>query len=349
MVSPATPRPSCSAAIGNGPCPSPQRLDCIPADERSHSIGTVRSAPDGTLWVGSGDASVQRPTRSRCGPTTSTASPGRSSTSTATVTGCPGHPFCPSRPTSRTSARSSSPRASATRSGSPCAPAAARSVGDVGWNTTRRDRLWSRPGRELRAGRCYEGPDHTPGYRDLPSARRSTRRRPRADAGPMLRLPATADGAARSWRPARDHRGAVPGRLPGLVVLRRLRQGCVRRIRHQRPQDHGPSRLRATASYAVDLESTPDGDLAYVYFGDGAIEHRPLEESSTGTNRTPDAVATRRRGGRRRLRCSFNADVSTDPDGDARHLRLGLRGRQRARHGRRRPTPTRTPGRTPRR
>ena len=32
-------------------------LDCIPSEGRSHSIGTVVSAPDGTLYVGSGDAS----------------------------------------------------------------------------------------------------------------------------------------------------------------------------------------------------------------------------------------------------------------------------------------------------
>ena len=40
------------------PCPAPSNtVDCIPADSDSHSIGTVRSAPDGTLWVGNGDGS----------------------------------------------------------------------------------------------------------------------------------------------------------------------------------------------------------------------------------------------------------------------------------------------------
>jgi hypothetical protein len=46
--------------LGNytsGPCPQASNtLDCIPSDGLSQSIGTVRSAPDGTLWVGSGDA-----------------------------------------------------------------------------------------------------------------------------------------------------------------------------------------------------------------------------------------------------------------------------------------------------
>lgn len=46
-----------------GPCPTPDpgtagyALDCIPSNGPSHSIGTVRSAPDGTLFLGSGDSS----------------------------------------------------------------------------------------------------------------------------------------------------------------------------------------------------------------------------------------------------------------------------------------------------
>src|SRR5947199_412268 len=43
-------------SMGTPPCPAPSNtVDCIPADNDSHSIGTVRSAPDGTLWLGSGD------------------------------------------------------------------------------------------------------------------------------------------------------------------------------------------------------------------------------------------------------------------------------------------------------
>ena len=37
-------------------CSKPAKLtDCIPSDGFSHSIGTVRAAADGTLWVGTGD------------------------------------------------------------------------------------------------------------------------------------------------------------------------------------------------------------------------------------------------------------------------------------------------------
>jgi Concanavalin A-like lectin/glucanases superfamily/Glucose / Sorbosone dehydrogenase len=40
----------------SGPCPAPANtVEAIPVDHSEHTIGTVRSAPDGTLWIGSGD------------------------------------------------------------------------------------------------------------------------------------------------------------------------------------------------------------------------------------------------------------------------------------------------------
>jgi glucose/arabinose dehydrogenase len=42
--------------LGYPPCDRyPAGADCLPADELSHTIGTVRVAPDGTLFVGNGD------------------------------------------------------------------------------------------------------------------------------------------------------------------------------------------------------------------------------------------------------------------------------------------------------
>ncbi|MCX6393612.1 MAG: PQQ-dependent sugar dehydrogenase [Solirubrobacterales bacterium] len=41
---------------GSKACPTPGvKDDCMPSDGSSHSIGTVRSDPDGSLWVGIGD------------------------------------------------------------------------------------------------------------------------------------------------------------------------------------------------------------------------------------------------------------------------------------------------------
>jgi hypothetical protein len=73
-------------------------VDCIPSDSSTHSIGTVRSDPtDGTLWVGSGDgAGFGGVDTQASAPTTSAATPARSSTSIAHGLALPGHAFCPS-------------------------------------------------------------------------------------------------------------------------------------------------------------------------------------------------------------------------------------------------------------
>jgi glucose/arabinose dehydrogenase/fibronectin type 3 domain-containing protein len=43
-------------SISQGPCSDyPATADCIPADGSTHSIGTIRFAPDGTLFLGNGD------------------------------------------------------------------------------------------------------------------------------------------------------------------------------------------------------------------------------------------------------------------------------------------------------
>ena len=57
LEDPARRRRSLLGSVAQVPCPAPaDTVDCIPADGFSHAIGTVRADPDGTLWLGSGDA-----------------------------------------------------------------------------------------------------------------------------------------------------------------------------------------------------------------------------------------------------------------------------------------------------
>jgi glucose/arabinose dehydrogenase len=45
-------------SVGTPPCSAhPATADCIPADAGTHTIGTIRFAPDGTVFVGNGDGS----------------------------------------------------------------------------------------------------------------------------------------------------------------------------------------------------------------------------------------------------------------------------------------------------
>jgi glucose/arabinose dehydrogenase len=114
-------------SIGTAPCPQPDNaVDCIPSNSDSHSIGTVRAAADGTLWLGSGDGqkyNIADPLALRTFDETSMSG---KILHIATVTGCRATRSARARPTSRRSARRSSPRASATRSASNCAAAPTR-------------------------------------------------------------------------------------------------------------------------------------------------------------------------------------------------------------------------------
>ena len=79
-----------------GRCPKPDNhVDCIPADGPSHMVGTVRSAPDGTLWVGNGDGSnfvTLDPLSIRAHRDMSNS--GKILHVDRSGRGLPGHPFC---------------------------------------------------------------------------------------------------------------------------------------------------------------------------------------------------------------------------------------------------------------
>ena len=121
----------------SGPCPTPSSFDapdCIPADGTSHSIGTVRSAPDGTLWVGNGDGADYGGVdllalrtyneNSMAGKLMHIDRNGRA---------CPATASARATATCRTSAQSSTPRAFETPSASACVPeAASRSATSAG-------------------------------------------------------------------------------------------------------------------------------------------------------------------------------------------------------------------------
>ena len=71
-------------------------VDCIPSEGFSHSIGSVRSAPDGTLWVGSGDASSFNFVDELALRTYDTQSmAGKIMHIDRNGNGLTGHPFCP--------------------------------------------------------------------------------------------------------------------------------------------------------------------------------------------------------------------------------------------------------------
>ena len=153
----------------DGPCGAPANThDCIPSEGVSHSVGTVLSAPDGSLYVGSGDASAWAGVEESAFDTYDERTPrGKILRIDRDGNGLPGHPSCPletdlTRVCTKVWASGfRNPFRFKLRANG------GLTVGDVGWNTREEvdlidpdegGRSWGWP--------CYEGSLRTPDYRD---------------------------------------------------------------------------------------------------------------------------------------------------------------------------------------
>jgi len=153
---------------GTPPCPTPSNtVDCIPADNDSHSIGTVRSDTDGTLWLGSGDGadwSRVDPVALRTYDEQSFA--GKIIHVDRNGMGLPGHAFCPTE----TDLTKVCTKLYAKGLRNPyrfnIRPGNGPIIGDVGWEEWEELDLVTGPGKNL-GWPCYEGTARTSGYRDL--------------------------------------------------------------------------------------------------------------------------------------------------------------------------------------
>ena len=141
-------------------------LDCIPAEGRSHAIGTVLTAPDGTLFVGSGDASSYAeydPLAFRVYDEQSLA--GKILHIDRNGNGLANHSFCPTNTnlthvcTKLYAKGFRNPFRFKLRADGSLA------VGDVGWST-REEIDIIRAGGKSYGWPCYEGTIQTPTYKD---------------------------------------------------------------------------------------------------------------------------------------------------------------------------------------
>ena len=155
----------------NGPCPAtPSNADdCIPSDRDSHSIGSVRSAPDGTLYFGSGDASDYGTVdpmalrtydeRSFAGKIMHVDREGR---------GLASHPFCPGDQDLSHTCTKLHAKGFRNPFRFQLRPGGGLVVADVGWTRTEEIDLINSPGGGNYGWPCYEGGARsTSGYQNL--------------------------------------------------------------------------------------------------------------------------------------------------------------------------------------
>jgi hypothetical protein len=310
-------------------------VDCIPADSGSHSIGTVRSAPDGTLYLGSGDSSgygSADPLAFRTYNENSYA--GKILHVGRQGNGVAGHPFCPGAALNLNCSKIwakgfRNPYRFTLRPGN-----AGLLVGDVGWNEREEIDLISAPGKSY-GWPCYEGGQHTPGYDS--DSRCSTlygqEGTTAAQAAPdhewrhgEWQFPPDWTGPKEIGRTAlggptytgsSSPDASYPSEYVGTAFYGDYDAQTIRRLIFG-----SDGKVASTAAFAtgstgmVDLESGPTGNLVLVDIGtfndDGVIR-----EIVYSPNREPKAVATATpRSGTAPLNVSFDATGSTDPDND---------------------------------
>lgn len=303
----------------SAPCPNPptNASDCIPSDSQAHSIGTVRSDPDGTLWVGSGDGSSYGGVDQLAFRTYNEASyAGKILHVDRNGSGLTTHPFCPSDPTltdvcTKLYAKGfRNPFRFTLRSGG-LGPV----VGDVGWNNLDELDLLASGGGDY-GWPCFEANSQTPGYSsDVKCSGRSTQL-------PDYQL-SHADGGVAIVGGPTDTGSDFPVGYRGTSFFGDYGSGVIRRYD---PSSRAAIDFATGAGPWVDLEAAPaglsyarPGDLVYVDVGDlssgtGAVG-RILY--TTG-NQTPIARATGSpTAGDPPLTVAFRGDSSSDPDGDS--------------------------------
>ena len=309
--------------VTTAPCPTASNsVDCIPADV-SHVVGTVRSAPDGTLWVGSGDGAdfhVLDQNSFRAQDEQSFA--GKIIHIDRSGHGLPDHPFCPAGAGQPDDLTRVCAKLYAKGFRNPfrfaLPPSGPLIVADVGWNTTEELDF-------LRAGHnygwpCYEGGagtsygSRTPQWSDDPKC---------SGAGGVYSLEGTSlaatppdfdyphDGVHASiiGGPLFPGGGGFPSQYTGKVFFGDYSRQPVWTY----DPVTGLAQPFAQGISPGDLELAPDGDLVFVdeftgEVGDIAYDPDPL---------APVAVAgATPRGGDLPLDVQFDDSASHDPGGE---------------------------------
>jgi glucose/arabinose dehydrogenase len=310
--------------VSSAPCPTPDnQIDCIPADSSSHAVGTVRSAPDGTLWVGSGDAASYGGVDQLAFRTYDERSyAGKILHVDRSGNGLPGHPFCPAGGGQADDLTRVCAKAYAKGFRNPfrfeLRPGAGPIVGDVGWNTREELDLIS-PGSNY-GWPCYEGGAGTASGAQTPSYSADPQC---SGTGGIYSLEGTAlaasppvydyvhyQSAAIIGGPLLPAGGSYPAQYAGKVFFGDYAGATISTY----DPASGSVQPFAGNVHVVDLETAPDGNLAYVDIWTGEVG----EIAYAPDGLSPVAVATASpRGGDLPLTTHFDGSDSRDPNGGA--------------------------------
>jgi glucose/arabinose dehydrogenase/PKD repeat protein len=324
LDNPGAPETVLIGSYTSGPCPqAANTLDCIPSNGTSHSIGSVRVASDGTLYVGSGDSAdfnIADPLSFRTYDEQSYA--GKILHVDRDGQGLPGHAFC----AADTDLTHVCTKLHAKGFRNPfrftIRPNGGLAVGDVGWNTTEEVDLIDTSGGNY-GWPCYEATDHTPGYSS--DARCTAEYAKEGDPATADRYPAyhydRSLGSAVVGGPTYTG-DQYPEGYRDSIFIGDYTSNTLRRIVLD---DQG--QVASVQGFATDwigtaLELDPtSGDLVSVNYGTGAPGDGFVERYAYTTgNHSPVAqLAATPTEGNAPLTVDFSAAGSTDQDADELH------------------------------
>jgi glucose/arabinose dehydrogenase len=318
VQNPQAPETVLLGSATTAPCPAASNtLDCLPADSTTHSIGTVRSAPDGTLFVGNGDGSNFNGVdqlafrtydeQSYSGKVLHVDRDGR---------GLPGHPFCPTDNDLTHVCTKVYAKGFRNPFRFTLKPGGGLIVGDVGWNS------WEEIDLPVAGGNygwpCYEGNHQTPGYKDLASCGMTYQGGPAATAGPFYEYFHDQNTGTVLGGPMftsdlypEGYKGSIFFGDYALALIKRLELNPDGTLAWVEP-------FASNVNGIVDLELSPVGNLAYVEFGDGWSATGTVREIEYSPgNLTPVArAAATPTSGDAPLQVAFKGSDSSDSDGD---------------------------------
>ena len=305
----------------SGPCPTPSSFDapdCIPADGTSHSIGTVRSAPDGTLWVGNGDgADYGGVDLLALRSYNEDSMAGKLMHIDRNGMGLPGHSFCPANGDLSDVCTKLHAKGFRNPFRFSLRPGGGIALGDVGWNRWEEINLIADAGRSY-GWPCYEGNHQTPSYEELPQCQAQYANPPATPhTGPIHEY--FHDGSRAVVGGPTYAGSAYPTGYRNSIFFGDYAGGFIHRLV---PNGSGGWSAQAFADdwSGTALEADPDGNVSYASvgnFGNGngsvrRIVYSPGNRSPiAGLNASPTS-------GIAPLTVSFDGRPprSSDPDGD---------------------------------
>ena len=293
-------------------------LDCIPAEGRSHTIGTVVSAPDGTLWVGSGDASSYSefdPLAFRTYDEQSLA--GKLMHVDRSGQGLTGHSFCPTNANLTHVCTKLHAKGFRNPFRFKLRADGGMVVGDVGWGQ-REEIDVVRAGGKSYGWPCYEGAIRTTTYKDDSRCATEYAKEGTAAAHTPPNYDYNHTGSNAIVAGPTYEGGPYPDSFDGSTFFGDYAIGFLKRIRFDSADRNPVVTDHASGWSGVDLMLTPNREVAYTDVGDfgpgtGSVK-RIVYTPSIGS---PKAVATATPTvGAKPLPVQFNGAGSTDPNGD---------------------------------